>query len=68
MPLEDLLMMPGDVHDVHHWLARSRDQQRLSCERIHGPARLVPGYIQVGYADLPLLGDAQDTQVEQRVV
>ncbi len=45
-----------------------RDQQGLTCERIHGPARFVPGDIQTGHADLPLLGDAQDPQVEQRMV
>ena len=68
VPFEDLLVMPGDVHDVHRRLEWSRDQQGLTCERIHGPARVVPGDIQAGYADPPLLGDTQDTQVEQRMM
>jgi hypothetical protein len=63
---EDLLVMPGDVHDVHRRLARH--QKRLTCERIDCPARLVPGDIRPGHADLPVLGDADGTQVEQRVV
>ena len=40
----------------------------LTGERIDCPVRLVPGDIQSGYADPPVLGDADDTQVEQRVV
>ena len=43
--LEDLQVMPGDVHDVYRWLTRSRDQQRLPCERVHGPARRVLGHL-----------------------
>ena len=68
VPFENLLVMPGDVHDVHRRLVWPRDQQRLACERVHGPARLVSRDIQAGHADLPVLGDAQDTQVEERVV
>ena len=65
---EDLAAVPGDVDDVHFGLARSRDQKRLARELIHRPACLVPGDVQSGYADPPVLGDADDTQVEQRVV
>ena len=68
VPFEYLLVMPGDVHNVHCRLVWPRDQQGLTCEPIHGPARVVPGDIQAGHADPPLLGDAQDTQVEQRMV
>ncbi len=52
VPFEDLLVMPGDVHDVHRRLVWPRDQQRLACERVHGPARLVSRDIQAGHADL----------------
>ena len=45
-----------------------RDQQRLARELIHRPACLVPGHVQTGYADPPILRDADDTQVEQCVV
>ena len=67
-PLKTWRLMPGDVHDVHRRLTRSRDPERLTCERIDCPARLVPGDIQAGHADPPVLGDAHDTQVEQGVV
>ena len=60
--------MLGDVDDVHFRLARPRDQQRLARELIHLPARLIPGDIQAGYSDPPVLGDTDDTQVQQRMV
>ena len=66
--LEDLAAVPGDVDDVHFRLARPRDEKRLARELIHGPARLIPGDIQAGHADPPVLGDADDAQVEQCVV
>jgi hypothetical protein len=66
--LEDLLVMPGDVQDIPRRLTRPRYPERLTRERVDRPARLVPGDIQVGHPDPPVLGDAHDTQVEQRVV
>ena len=65
---EDLAAVPGDVDDVHFRLSRPRDQKRFARDLIHRPTRLVPGDVQSGYADPPVLGDADDTQVEQRVV
>ena len=60
--------MLGNVDHVHFRLARLRDEKQLARELIHGPARLIPGDVQSGHADPPVLGDADDTQVEQRVV
>jgi hypothetical protein len=61
-------VVPGDIHDVHRRLTRSRYPKRLACERIHRPACLVPGDIQAGHADPPVLVDADDAEVERRVV
>src|SRR5438552_2717690 len=60
---EDLLVMPGDVHDVYRRLERSRYPKRLTRERVDRPARLVPGDIQSGHADPPVLGAAGEQQV-----
>jgi len=61
-------VVPGDVNDVHFWLVWARGQERFACEGVYGLAGLVPGDVQAGHADAAVLGDAQDTEVEQGVV
>ena len=52
---EDLLVMPGDVNNIHRWLVWPWDQQWPTCKRVHRPARLAPGYIQARNADPPFV-------------
>jgi hypothetical protein len=53
-------VVPGDLNDVDRRLARARDQEWLAPEGIHCLASFVPSDVQAGYADPPVLGDAQD--------
>ena len=55
---EDLVVVPGDVDHVHRWLVWPGDEQGLADERVHGHACLVPGYVEAGYADAAVFGDA----------
>jgi hypothetical protein len=60
--------MPGDVDHVDRRLVRAGDEQGLAGQRVDGQAGVVPGHVQAGHADPAVLGDAQDAQVEQRVM
>ena len=60
--------MPGDVNDVDRRLASARGQEWFACKRVHCLPSFAPSDIQAGYAYPPVIGDAQDTEVEQRMV
>jgi hypothetical protein len=56
--LEDLILVPGNVDYVHSRLVRPGDEQGFSGESVYSHARLVSGYVEGGYADPAVFGDA----------
>jgi hypothetical protein len=60
--------MPGNVDYVHRWLVRTGNQQGFASEGVHGQAGFISGYVEAGYADAAVFGDAEDAQVEEGVV
>jgi hypothetical protein len=56
------------VDHVYLRLLRPGDEQGFAGEGVYGHARFGPGHVEAGYADAAVFGDAEDAQVEQRVV